>query len=102
LCDLLLSKTYTTSPYSKFTIYEPKEREISCLPFPDRIVHHAVMNILEPVFTSMFTADTYSCIKGRGIHAAVNNLKAALKDRPGTKYCLKLDIKKFYPSVKHH
>ena len=60
------------------------------------------MNILEPIWLSIFTKDTYSCIKNRGIHKLVNNLKKALKSDPeGTKYCLKLDIKKFYPSINH-
>jgi RNA-directed DNA polymerase len=98
----LLDKTYKTSAYSVFKIHEPKEREIFRLPyFPDRITHHAVMNILEPMFIACFTSDTYSCIKKRGIHGAANKLRKALKDEPGTKYCLKLDIKKFYPSVDH-
>lgn len=98
----LKNKTYHTSDYTTFTIYEPKERLIFRLPYyPDRIVHHAVMNILEPVFISTFTADTYSCIKKRGIHAAADAVKAALKDTTNTQYCLKLDIKKFYPNVDH-
>lgn len=98
----LLNKTYKTSEYTTFTIYEPKERVIFRLPyFPDRIVHHAVMNIMEPIFVASFTADTYSCIKKRGIHAAVRNLKTALADERGTQYCLKLDIRKFYPNVDH-
>jgi retron-type reverse transcriptase len=59
------------------------------------------MNVLEPVFMACFTADTYSCIKGKGIHAAANNVKHALNDVAGTTYCLKLDIKKFYPSINH-
>jgi RNA-directed DNA polymerase len=102
LHDSLKSKTYKTSPYTTFTIYEPKERLIFRLPyFPDRITHHAVMNILEPIFVSMFTADTYSCIKGRGIHAAAYNVRRALRDEEGTHFCLKLDIKKFYPSIDH-
>ncbi len=98
----LKNKTYTTSEYTTFPIYEPKERLIFRLPYyPDRIVHHAVMNVLEPIFVSTFTADTYSCIKKRGIHAAARALRQALKDLPGTTYCLKLDIRKFYPSVDH-
>lgn len=102
LHEMLRDKTYSTSPYSRFTIQDPKEREIFKLPYyPDRIVHHAVMNILERVFTSVFTADTYSCIKGRGIHAAANAVRKALKDVPGTQYCLKLDVKKFYPNIDH-
>jgi len=102
LHEMLVNKTYRTSPYSTFTIYEPKEREIFRLPyFPDRIVHHAVMNVLEPIFMATFTADTYSCIKGKGIHAAVRAMKEALQDPAVTRYCLKLDIKKFYPSIDH-
>ena len=98
----LITKSYRTSDYTTFTIFEPKERLIFRLPyFPDRILHHAVMNILEPIFVATFTADTYSCIKQRGIHAAANAVKRALKDEPGTQYCLKLDIKKFYPSIDH-
>jgi RNA-directed DNA polymerase len=99
---MLLSKTYQTTPYHVFKVYEPKEREVYRLPyFPDRITHHAIMNVLEPVFMSVFTADTYSCIKERGIHGAANAVKKALRDQEGTRYCLKLDIKKFYPSVDH-
>jgi retron-type reverse transcriptase len=99
---MLRDKTYKTSEYTTFTIFEPKERLIFRLPYyPDRITHHAVMNVLEPVFVSIFTADTFSCIKKRGIHAAANAVKDALKDATATTYCLKLDIKKFYPSVDH-
>lgn len=102
LQQMLLNRTYRTSPYNTFKIYEPKEREVFRLPYyPDRITHHAVMNVLEPVFIGVFTADTYSCIKGRGIHAAAGAVRIALRDLPGTQYCLKLDIKKFYPNVDH-
>jgi RNA-directed DNA polymerase len=99
---MLLNKTYKTSPYTTFKVFEPKEREVFRLPyFPDRITHHAIMNILEPIFVSVFTNDTYSCIKGKGIHAAVESVKKALQDKSGTVYCLKLDIKKFYPNIDH-
>ena len=98
----LKNKTYKTSQYTTFTIFEPKERLIFRLPYyPDRITHHAVMNILEPIFVSVFTADTYSCIKKRGIHAAAAAVKNALNDIPDIQYCLKLDIRKFYPTVNH-
>ena len=60
------------------------------------------MNVLEPRWVSSFTAETYSCIKNRGIHAAENKLKQALKKDPkGTTYCLKIDVRKFYPSINH-
>lgn len=98
----LMNKAFRTSEYTTFKVYEPKERVVYRLPyFPDRITHHAIMNVLEPIFCSVFTSDTYSCIKGKGIHAAARGVKRALKDEAGTIYCLKLDIKKFYPSVDH-
>lgn len=102
LHNMLMDKTFQTSGYKLFKLFDPKERNISALPyFPDRIVHHTAMLPLEPLFVSTFTADTYSCIKGRGIHACSNSIKAALKDEHGTRYCLKLDVQKFYPSVDH-
>jgi RNA-directed DNA polymerase len=102
LHEMLVNKSYKTSPYHVFTIYEPKEQQISKLPYyPDRITHHAVMNYLEGIFVPMFTADTYSCIKKRGVHKAANALERALKDHKGTTYCLKLDVRKFYPNIDH-
>ena len=99
----LKNLTYHTSSYSTFKIYEPKERVIFRLPyFPDRIAHHAIMNVTEPIWVKTFIAGTYSCIKERGIHKCLNDLKRALaRDKEGTMYCLKLDIKKFYPSIDH-
>jgi RNA-directed DNA polymerase len=103
LHESLRDKKYQTSKYSIFKVYEPKEREVYRLPYyPDRVLHHAIMNVLKPVFVSTFTADTYSCIEGKGIHDAHRNLKKALKDVPNTTYCLKLDVKKFYPNVDHN
>jgi RNA-directed DNA polymerase len=102
LRDDLLAGKFSTSPYVTFKVYEPKERVVFRLPyFPDRIVHHAIMNVLEPVFVSTFTADTYSCIKNRGIHAAARNVRKALRDQNNTIYCLKLDVVKFYPTIDH-
>lgn len=99
---MLINKTYKTSSYTTFKVFEPKERDVYRLPYyPDRITHHAIMNILEPIFVRCFTNDTYSCIKGKGIHAAANGVKQALKDVANTTYCLKLDIKKFYPNIDH-
>lgn len=98
----LINGEYRTSEYYIFKIYEPKEREIFKLPYyPDRIVHHAIMNIMEPIWVSSFVKDTYSCIKNRGIHKALKDVKHALKDEANTQYCLKLDVRKFYPSIDH-
>ncbi len=103
LHEKLTNRTFQTSEYKTFFIYEPKEREIFQLPYyPDRIVHHAVMNVLEPIFVSTFTADTYSCIKKRGIHGALRGVRKALDVPEETQYCLKLDIKKFYPNIDHN
>lgn len=102
LHELLKNKEYQTSNYDVFKVYEPKEREVYRLPyFPDRITHHAIMNVLEPLFVATFTKDSYSCIKGRGIHAASFALRKALKNKNETTFCLKLDIKKFYPNIDH-
>lgn len=99
--DSLVNKTYEIAQYKLFKIFEPKERSISMLPYPDRIVQHAILNQLESVFVAMFTADSYSCIKGRGVHAAGEAVKRALVNVTGTTFCLKLDIRKFYPSLDH-
>jgi retron-type reverse transcriptase len=98
----LRDKTYRTPEYTIFTIHEPKERIIYKLPFRDRVVHWALMLILEPIWVKIFSHDTYACIRGRGTHAALKKLRIDLKNNEaGTRYCLKLDIKKFYPSINH-
>lgn len=98
----LLAGNFKTSQYKTFLIFEPKRREIFRLPYyPDRIVHHAIMNVLEPIWVPMFTRDTYSAIKGRGVHSMGDQIRKALKGEQETQYCLKLDIRKFYPSVDH-
>ncbi len=98
----LIAKTFSTSDYSIFKVYVPKEREISRLPYyPDRIVQHAIMNVLRPIWDSIFIYDVYSAIPGKGVHRAIVRLKQFLKDEENTKYCLQFDISKFYPSVDH-
>ena len=93
----LLERTYKTSPYEIFIKYEPKRREIYKLPFRDRVVQWAIMQVLEPIWTLQFTADTHACIKGRGIHSLHKKLREDLAADPeGTKYCFKLDVSKFY------
>lgn len=102
LHNVLSNGEYHTSKYSIFKIHEPKEREIYRLPyFPDRIMHHAIMNVLEPIWVSIFTSDTCSCIKKRGIMKAHRKISRYLKDIDGTRYCLKTDIRKYYPSINH-
>lgn len=105
LASLLISGNYRTSTYHTFKIYEPKERVIYRLPYyPDRIAHHAIMNILKEYWTSLLIPNTYSCIEGRGIHRCLKDLKRDLyrtRLDDSTKYCLKFDITKFYPSINH-
>ena len=90
---------------SKYTIFAKKTdngkiREIYKLPyFPDRIVHHAIIQITEKIWKSTLIRDTYSSIKGRGIHDGVRRLTKALYDKENTTHCLKLDISKYYPSI---
>ena len=100
---MLRDKTFRNSAYEVFTKVEGgKEREIYRLPyFPDRIVHHCIMQILEPIWMRIFISDTYAALKGRGSHKGVRRLKLALRDVENTKYCLKFDVRKFYPSIDH-
>ena len=103
LHESLKNKQHKTSRYRIFKIYEPKERIIYQLPYyPDRIVHHAIMNVLETVWVDSFVKHTYSCIKKRGIHGCQRAVKRAMRDIEGTKYCLKIDVRKFYPSIDHN
>jgi hypothetical protein len=85
----LINGEYETSEYYVFKIYEPKEKEIFKLPYyPDRIVHHAIMNIMEPIWVSAFVKGTYSCIRKRGIHKALKDVKFALDIKQlGKDYC---------------
>lgn len=103
LSENLENGTYKTSEYNTFKIYEPKERLIFKLPYyPDRIAHHAIMNILKPIWIKTFIHQTYSSIEGRGIHMLKNELFKVLQEYPKeTTYCLKMDVHKFYPSINH-
>jgi retron-type reverse transcriptase len=85
-------------PYRCFTITDPKKRVISAAPIEDRIVHHAVMNILEPLFERQMIYHTYACRKNRGTHAAV---RYAFSKSKGFPWFLKLDIRKYFDSIDH-
>lgn len=99
LIQSLQNGTFHTSKYNKRTIYEPKERVIYILPFyPDRILQHALMNVVAPIFQKTFIKDTYACIPDRGLH---KGLVTANIFAQKNEFCLKMDIKKFYPSIDH-
>lgn len=97
----LINETYEFGAMYDFTVYEPKKRVIHCPSFyPDRILHHAVMNVTLPIFMSKFTADTYGSIKGRGVKLAGEKLSKALRNNPDS-YFLQVDMKSFYQSIDH-
>lgn len=97
--ESLIQKTFHTSPYKTKIITEPKVREIYMLPFtPDRIVQHALMNVIEPIWEGLFISDSYACRKGKGIHAGSRRAMEFIRKND---YVLKCDISKFYPSMHH-
>lgn len=100
----LIDKTYKTSEYNIFTkIDKGKERTIYKLPYyPDRIVHWAVMLQIEEILIKTMPTFTCASIKNRGIHYASNLLKKYLKDETNTKYCYKMDIKKYFENIDHN
>jgi retron-type reverse transcriptase len=98
LHEQLRDKTYQPGTYRTFVICEPKPRQISAAPYRVRIVHHALTQILEPIFERSFIADSYACRKGKGTHAAVRRAQRFAKR---FRYVLKADIQKFFPSVDH-
>ena len=102
--DMLINGSWMPAVSEKFKRVENgKEREITNIRyFPDRVIHHAIMQIVEPVFQKVYIKDTYQSIKGRGLHKGVRRVKSWMKDEENTEYCLKIDIKKFYPSLKQH
>ena len=71
---------------------------ISAAPFRDRVVHHALTGVLEPIFERSFIFDSYACRKGKGTHAAVDRCQAFARRY---RYVLKADIRKFFPSIDH-
>lgn len=102
---MLRDKTFCNSTYKVFVKRgRRKDRVIHKLPYyPDRIVHHCIVQVLEPIWMAGFISDTLACIKGRGIHRGAAKIKHALRDdTEGTRYCLKMDVRKFYPSMDHH
>jgi retron-type reverse transcriptase len=96
---LLCTGTFRTSVYKTKTIYEPKQREIYILPFfPDRIVQHALLQVLIPIWDRLMIHDSYACREGKGMHDASRKTMDHVRTY---KYCLKCDISKFYPSIDH-
>lgn len=103
LISSIASFKYTIGSYKSFIIYEPKKREIMCLPFVDRIVQTwYVEYFLKPFFVPRFIYDSYACIEGRGVHKAVYRLKYfmnKMRNKYNNYYIIKMDISKFFYSI---
>jgi len=98
LREELLDGSYRPGPYRDFLVQDSKPRMISAAPYRDRVVHHAVMNVIEPIFDSSFIQDTYACRKGKGMHAALLRFRRHLARH---RYVLKCDIRKYFQSIDH-
>jgi len=98
LRDELAAGDYRIGKYREFTIYEPKPRLISALDFKDRLVQHAVCNVIGPIFERSLLNHTFACRPGLGTHAGVRYIQAELR-KPGATHYLKTDYSKFFPSV---
>jgi retron-type reverse transcriptase len=103
LHDTLQNRTYRHGGYQQFIVHDPKRRVIHKASVRDRLVHHAVIRVIEPVFDRHFIFDSWSCRKGKGTHAAVDRLQALAwslsRNDTRTVWALKLDIRKYFASV---
>lgn len=98
LSEELENGSYTPGAYRYFKIYEPKERIVAAAPFRDRVVHHALVRVLEPIFEPRFLEDSYACRKGKGTHAGMRRALHHARRHP---YALKCDLKRYFPSIDH-
>lgn len=98
LRDDLESEAYCPGDYRHFTIHEPKRRRISAAPFRDRVVHHALGNVIEPLFEARFYPHSYANRVGKGTHRAVDQLQDFARHY---RYVLRLDIVQHFASIDH-
>ena len=98
LQEELAAGTYRPRPYTQFRIRDPKPRTISCADFRDRVVHHAICDVIGPLLERRMISDSYACRVGKGTHRAV--LQAQRHCRR-FRYYLKMDVRKFFESVDH-
>lgn len=94
----LLAKTYRPQGYTTFEIYDPKLRLISAAPYRDRVVHHALCNVIQPIFERSFIGDSYANRFGYGTHRALRRFTQYMRTTP---YVLQCDIQKYFPSIDH-
>jgi retron-type reverse transcriptase len=98
LQEELRTKTYRPGPYHSFVIHEPKRRLISAAPFRDRVVHHALCNVIEPIFERRFIHDSYANRVGKGTHQALDRCTYFSRRY---RYVLPCDVRQFFPSIDH-
>lgn len=105
LCRELYGKIYQHSPYTSFYINDPKRRHIHKASIRDRVLHHAIFNVVNPIFEETFIATSFSCRVGFGTHKGVEALANMVRkvSGNGTRQCfiLKCDVRKFFNSVRH-
>ena len=94
----LRSGAYRPGRYKKFEIFVPKHRVVSAAPFRDRVVHHAMHAVCEPVFERGFIHDSYANRIGRGTHRAVARYEAF---RNRFRWVLRCDIYRYFPAIDH-
>lgn len=94
----LISQTYQPGSYRTFQIKDPKPRMISAAPYRDRVIHHALCNVITPILEKSMIFDTYANRKGKGSHKAINRYQTFCRKNT---YVLKCDIRKFFPSIDH-
>lgn len=101
----LKEEKYQHGAYESFFVFDPKKRHIHKAPVVDRVLHHAVVRAIEPVFDSRFIFDSYACRKGKGAHAALGRLQkfgwTLSRNDTRTVWALKCDIKSFFGSIDH-
>ena len=98
LRDELRDETYLPGGYRSFTVHEPKRRKISAAPFRDRVVHHALMNVIGPMLERKFIHDSYANQIGKGTHKALDRCTYFMRRY---EYVLPCDVKQFFPSIDH-
>jgi retron-type reverse transcriptase len=94
----LVTETYQPGSYRSFTIHEPKRRKISAAPFSDRVVHHALCNVIVPIYERKFIHDSYANRVGKGTHAALDRCTKFMRQYP---YVLQCDVQQFFPAIDH-
>jgi hypothetical protein len=94
----LADQTYAPGPYHSFYIHDPKRRLISAAPFRDRVVHHALCNVIEPIFDRSFIFDSYANREGKGTHRALDRCQAFARR---FRYVLQCDVRQFFPAIDH-